>query len=74
MTRKHFKEIARILGENNASISIIREFMNFCMEQNDNFNRTTFLDAVKKHSIEKSLENGLTPAEAERLSLEIVNE
>ena len=54
MTRKHFKEIARILGENNASISIIREFMNFCMEQNDNFNRTTFLDAVKKHSIEKA--------------------
>tara|TARA_R100000656_G_scaffold12801_1_gene13200 strand:+ start:53 stop:265 length:213 start_codon:yes stop_codon:yes gene_type:complete len=55
MTRKHFKEIARILGENNASITMIREFMDFCMKQNDNFDRPTFLDAIKTAHNKRSI-------------------
>ena len=47
LSRKHFREIARILGQNFANDDLINEFVSFCASQNSYFQKQTFLDAVE---------------------------
>ena len=47
LSRKHFREIARILGQNFANDEIINQFVSFCASQNSYFQKQTFLDAVE---------------------------
>ena len=47
LSRKHFREIARILGQNFANDEIVNEFVSFCASQNSYFQKQTFLDAVE---------------------------
>ena len=49
MTRKHFKELARILGENNADEKLIADVVFFCIENNKDFNLDTFEKAIKEN-------------------------
>ena len=49
LSRKHFREIARILGQNFANDDLINEFVSFCASQNSYFQRQTFLNAVDDH-------------------------
>ena len=49
MTRKHFKELAKILGENNADEKLIDDIISFCASQNQYFQLDTFADAVEKN-------------------------
>ncbi len=49
MTRKHFKELARILGENNADEKLITDIVFFCIENNKDFNLDTFEKAIKEN-------------------------
>ena len=49
LSRKHFREIARILGQNFANDEIVNEFVSFCASQNSYFQRQLFIDAVEEH-------------------------
>ena len=45
MTRKHFRELARIMKEHDAHPLLIREVADFCFEQNNRVNRHRFYQA-----------------------------
>ena len=45
MTRKHFKELAKILNENKASKELVKDIILFCKTQNSNFDSFRFIDA-----------------------------
>ena len=45
MTRKHFKELAKILNENKASKELVKDVILFCKTQNRNFDSFRFIDA-----------------------------
>ena len=66
LSRKHFREIARILGENLADDDLINEFVSFCASQNQYFQKQTFIDAIEKEMKEtekrhnKNIEDALT--------------
>ena len=47
LSRKHFREIAKILGEHYASDELVNEFVSFCASQNSYFQRQTFLNAIE---------------------------
>ena len=47
LSRKHFREIARILGQNFANDDLINEFVSFCASQNSYFQKQTFLNAIE---------------------------
>ena len=66
LSRKHFREIARILGQNFANDEIVNEFVSFCASQNQYFQKQTFIDAIEKEMKEtekrhdKNIEEALT--------------
>ena len=66
LSRKHFREIARILGQNFANDDLINEFVSFCASQNQYFQKQTFIDAIEKEMKEtekrhnKNIEETLT--------------
>ena len=45
LSRKHFREIARILGQNFANDDLINEFLSFCASQNQYFSLYVFRGA-----------------------------
>ena len=45
MTRKHFKELAKILNKNKASKELVKDVILFCKTQNTNFDSFRFIDA-----------------------------
>ena len=47
LSRKHFRQIARILGQNFANDDLINEFVSFCASQNSYFQKQTFLNAIE---------------------------
>jgi hypothetical protein len=49
MTRKHFKELAKILGENNADAKLITDIVFFCIENSKTFNLDTFEKAIEEN-------------------------
>ena len=49
MTRKHFRELARILGSNMALSDLVNDTADFCASQNSYFQRQLFIDAVEEH-------------------------
>ena len=49
LSRKHFRKIAKILGEHYASDELVNEFVSFCASQNSYFQKQTFLNAVDDH-------------------------
>ena len=53
MTRKHFKELAKILGENNADVKLITDIIFFCIENSKNFNLDTFEKAIEENRKER---------------------
>jgi len=63
LSRKHFREIARILGENLADDDLINEFVSFCASQNSHFQKQVFIDAIKKHEQKMRVENVLLSEE-----------
>ena len=42
MTRKHFRELARIMREYDANPLLIREVADFCSSENSRFDRSLF--------------------------------
>ena len=53
MTRKHFEEIAEILGTNEVEDKLVCEMGEFCKRQNSRFDRLRFFEAVRKHQGEQ---------------------
>ena len=45
MTRKHFKELAKILNENKASKELVKDVILFCKTQTSNFDSFRFIAA-----------------------------
>ena len=64
LSRKHFREIARILGENLADDDLINEFVSFCASQNQYFQKQTFIDAIEKEMKETEMRNNKNIEEA----------
>ena len=67
MTKKHFEKIAQILGKMKREQEfhqMVNRLMNFFEEENPNFDRSKFLEAVKKYSysseIPKNMREKLT--------------
>jgi len=52
LSRKHFKELAVILGQHKASIDLNLAIVEFCLNHNRHFKRDTFLNAIEKASQE----------------------
>ena len=48
LSRKHYEELAKILGENNASIDLINDISSFCKIDNRAFKPNTFIDRIKE--------------------------
>ena len=63
LSRKHFRVIARILGQNFANDDLINEFVSFCASQNQYFQKQVFIDAIKKHEQKMRVENVLLSEE-----------
>ena len=42
MTRKHFRELARMMREHDASPLLIRDVADFCNSENSRFDRSLF--------------------------------
>ena len=47
ISRKHFEQLARILGVNNASHNLITDISSFCKIHNRNFNKEKFISKVE---------------------------
>ena len=47
MTRKHFKELAELLGFYDVNGEFLRSMISFCYKQNRNFDENRFRDAVE---------------------------
>tara|TARA_X000001388_G_C2160835_1_gene96086 strand:+ start:303 stop:584 length:282 start_codon:yes stop_codon:yes gene_type:complete len=47
LSRKHYEQLARILGVNNASHNLITDISSFCKIDNRNFNKERFLSKVE---------------------------
>jgi|TARA_B100000085_G_scaffold213019_1_gene197139 hypothetical protein len=67
MTKKHFEKIAQILGQMKREQEfhkMVNRLMNFFEEENPNFDRSIFLETVKKYSysseIPKNMREKLT--------------
>ena len=43
LSRKHYEELAKILGENNASTDLINDISSFCKIDNRAFKPNTFI-------------------------------
>jgi hypothetical protein len=52
LSRKHFKELAVILGQHKTSIDLNLAIVEFCLNHNRHFKRDTFLNAIEKASQE----------------------
>jgi len=52
LSRKHFKELAVILGQHKANIDLNLAIVEFCLNHNRHFKRETFLNAIEKASQE----------------------
>jgi len=52
LSRKHFKELAVILGQHKASIDLNLAIVEFCLNHNRHFKKDTFLNAIEKASQE----------------------
>ena len=48
LSRKHYEELAKILGENNASTDLINYISSFCKIDNRAFKPNTFIDRIKE--------------------------
>ena len=56
LSRKHFKELAVILGQHKSSYDLNLAICEFCKNHNRNFNKEVFLNAIfeEKYKIEQS--------------------
>jgi hypothetical protein len=48
LSRKHYEELAKILGQNNASLDLINDISSFCKIDNRAFRPNTFIDRIKE--------------------------
>ena len=49
MTIKHFQEIAEMFAKHNVDAALVSDFMEFFIRQNNRFDRSIFLEAIKNH-------------------------
>ena len=49
VTKKHFEEIAKILGNNKANDALIFDFSNLFYKLNNRFDRVKFYEAILNH-------------------------
>ena len=48
LSRKHYEELAKILGQNNASLDLINDILSFCKIDNRAFKPNTFINRIKE--------------------------
>ena len=73
LSRKHFREIAKILGSNLSyndddskyiANDLINAFVSFCASQNQYFQKQTFIDAIEKEMKETEIRHNKNIEEA----------
>ena len=74
LSRKHFEELAKILGENNASTDLINDISSFCKIDNRAFKTNTFIDRIKEVKSIAIDNNGFRRLTCKNASVNITND
>jgi hypothetical protein len=74
LSRKHYEELAKILGENNASFQLIDDIISFCKIDNRAFKPNTFVDRIKEVKSIAIDNNGFRRLTCKNASINITND
>ena len=74
LSRKHYEELAKILGVNNASSDLIDDISSFCKNDNRAFKPDTFLDRIKEVKSIAIDDNGFRRLTCKNASINIIND
>ena len=74
LSRKHYEELAKILGVNNASSDLIDDISSFCKNDNRAFKPDTFLDRIKEVKSIAIDDNGFRRLTCKNASVNIIND
>ena len=74
LSRKHYEELAKILGENNASLELIDDISSFCKIDNRAFKPNIFVDRIKEIKSIAIDNNGFRRLTCKNASVNIIND
>ena len=74
LSRKHYEELAKILGVNNASFQLIDDISSFCKNDNRAFKPNTFIDRIKEVKSNAIDNNGFRRLTCKNTSVNIIND
>ena len=74
LSRKHYEELAKILGVNNASSDLIDDISSFCKNDNRAFKPDTFFDRIKEVKSIAIDDNGFRRLTCKNASFNIIND
>ena len=74
LSRKHYEELAKILGENNASTDLINDISSFCKIDNRAFKTNTFIDRIKEVKSIAIDDNGFRRLTCKNAAVNITND
>lgn len=74
LSRKHYEELAKILGQNNASTDLINDISSFCKIDNRAFKPNTFIDRIKEIKSNAINNNGFRRLTCKNASVNIIND
>ena len=74
LSRKHYEQLAKILGVNNASSDLIDDISSFCKNDNRAFKPDTFLDRIKEVKSIAIDDNGFRRITCKNASVNIIND
>ena len=74
LSRKHYEQLAKILGVNNADSDLIDDISSFCKNDNRAFKPDTFLDRIKEVKSNAIDNNGFRRLTCKNASVNIIND
>ena len=74
LSRKHYEQLAKILGVNNASNELINDISTFCKIDNRSFKPNTFVDRIKEVKSIAIDDNGFRRLTCKNASVNITND
>ena len=74
LSRKHYEQLAKILGVNNADSDLIDDISSFCKNDNRAFKPDTFLDRIKEVKSIAIDDNGFRRLTCKNASVNIIND
>ena len=74
LSKKHYEQLAKILGVNNASNELINDISSFCKIDNRAFKPNTFVDRIKEVKSIAIDDNGFRRLTCKNASVNIIND